>query len=80
MINFKDLIVTALVVLGAISDVNWLDVPFWVYIILGVVYVAMRMVKFEIEVVSLKREVDSGISRPTKETQAKVDSGISRPT
>jgi len=43
MITLKDLIVTALAVLGGISVINWIDVPYWVYAVLFATYTISRV-------------------------------------
>ena len=78
-VTIKDLIVVGLALLGGLSDINWLDVPFWAYLILLVVYVALRFMKRDFGVQLFR---GGGISRPT-ETNATVPprgGGISRPT
>lgn len=42
-IKLKDLTVLALAVLGIVSDINWLDVPFWVYLLLVTAYAGLRL-------------------------------------
>lgn len=42
-ITIKDIAVATLMVLGIASDFNWMDVPFWVFIIVGVVYAGLRL-------------------------------------
>lgn len=42
MITLKDLIVSALVLCGAISDFNNFDIPYYVYGVLFVIYIISR--------------------------------------
>lgn len=42
MITLKDLIVTALALLGGISDFNGFDIPYYIYGVLFVIYVISR--------------------------------------
>jgi hypothetical protein len=37
-LDLKDLVVVALLVLGMLSDFNFIDVPFWVFIVIGSFY------------------------------------------
>jgi hypothetical protein len=48
--NLKDLLLLAAVVLGILSNINWLNVPFWIYIILGLSYFGLRYFDEEIKI------------------------------
>jgi len=39
----NDLIIAVLIALGVVSALDKLDIPFWVYLAVGVVYVIFRM-------------------------------------
>lgn len=39
----KDATVLALVLMGAISDFNFMDVPFWAYIFVFFIYIVLRV-------------------------------------
>lgn len=41
----NDLIIVVFIALGAVSEINWLDVPFWAYLLSGVVYLLFRTTK-----------------------------------
>lgn len=46
----KDVMVFCLALLGGLSDINWMDVPFWVYIIVFFVYVILRVLDKNIKI------------------------------
>lgn len=39
----KDLVVLTLVLLGILGSINWLEIPFWVYLTLVVAYAGLRL-------------------------------------
>ena len=39
----KDLVVTMLAVLGMLGSINWMDIPFWIYLLLLVSYGGLRL-------------------------------------
>ncbi len=73
-VTLKDLTVLALAVCGGLSNINWFEVPYWVYIILAGIYVGSRLVSRDIEIVLFR---GGGISHPTKSERG---GGISHPT
>jgi hypothetical protein len=42
-VTFKDLAVGILGVLGVVSSISWLDIPFWVYLVVIVAYGGLRL-------------------------------------
>lgn len=42
-LRLSDLITIALCVCGMLSDINWINVPFWIYLLLIVVYGGLRL-------------------------------------
>ena len=78
MINLKDVLVVALALAGGLSDFNNFDIPFWVYIVLLVIYAALRLFDKSIDVLSVSK--DDGLSRPTKSSLSRKGDGLSRPT
>ena len=44
-LKMNDLIIAVFIALGVVSDINWLDVPFWVYLLLGAFYLVFRAAK-----------------------------------
>jgi len=46
-LTLKDLIVGALALLGILGSINWIEIPFWVYLLLIVVYAGLRLAKKE---------------------------------
>ena len=87
MINLKDVVVLGLALLGGLSDFNSFDIPYWGYIILLVVYAALRLFDRTIDVVSINKEDigGGGIKRPNQNLQSKTrhedigGGGIKRP-
>ena len=46
-ITLKDLVVGVLALLGIIGSINWIEIPFWIYILLIVAYAGLRLAKKE---------------------------------
>lgn len=42
-----DLVVATLTLLGILGSINWLEIPFWVYLLLLVAYAGLRLAKKE---------------------------------
>ena len=86
MINLKDVLVVGLALAGGLSDFNNFDIPYWVYIVLLVVYAFLRLFDKSIDVLSVKQD-DSigggGIKNPQRRSYKKEDSigggGIKNP-
>ncbi len=47
-----DLVVLAIAVLGIIGSINWIEIPFWLYLLLIVAYAGLRLSKKESDNVS----------------------------
>lgn len=41
--KLKDLVVTILVILGMLGSINWLEIPFWIYILFLISYAGLRL-------------------------------------
>jgi len=41
--KLNDLIIAVVIALGAVSEINWVNIPFWVYLVLGGVYIVFRL-------------------------------------
>ena len=46
-LTFKDLTVGILVVLGILGSINWLEIPYYIYLLLAVAYGGLRLANKE---------------------------------
>ena len=51
-LKIVDLVVLAIAVLGIIGSINWIEIPFWLYLLLIVAYAGLRLSKKESDNVS----------------------------
>lgn len=56
-LTYKDLTVVLLVVLGVLGSINWLEIPFWVYLLVLFAYAGLRLAGKESNNVSNYRSV-----------------------
>ena len=42
-LTYKDLSVAVLVLLGILGSINWLEIPFWIYLLILVSYAGLRL-------------------------------------
>ncbi len=42
-VTYKDLTVGILGLLGILGSINWLEIPFWVYLLIVVAYSGLRL-------------------------------------
>lgn len=51
--KINDFIVAVFIALGGVSEINWVDVPFWIYLALGGIYLVFRIKRKGNKTVSL---------------------------
>lgn len=44
---YKDLTVAVLVVLGILGSINWMEIPFWIYLLILIAYAGLRLANKE---------------------------------
>ena len=46
-LTYKDLAVAVLVLLGVLGSINWLEIPFYIYLFIAIAYAGLRLANKE---------------------------------